>query len=263
MSDVKVFLLVAPLLLAPSAVLAEEGPTPVEVSACMARNLPQPDSVRGVRISARDRAGVERETLVKIYGRTTPEGLRQVLVEFLEPKDISGSTVLMLEGKASSETYFRADNDSKPKRITGAARALSLFGSDFTYEDFEFLLSFKRPGETQRLEDDTYMGRPVYVVESRSADSSYERIVTSIDKERCVAVKAEIYEKGRGLRKELTINPSRVIKKGGVWLPQAAVMSDLRDLSSTVMLVDSTDQDVLLDDKLFEVRPAVSAPAAD
>ena len=66
----------------------------------------------------------------------------------------------------------------------------------------------------------------------------------------------------RGLRKQLTINPARVIKKGGVWLPQAAVMSDLRDSSSTVLLVDSTDQDVLLDDALFEVRPAVGAESA-
>lgn len=244
-------------LVAPA--LAQETPVPAQLDDCMLRNLPEPDSIRAVRISSKDRLGAERESLLKVYGRRSPQGLRQVLVEFLEPSELKGTTFLMLERADQTEMYFRTSSTEKAKRISGASRSLTLFGSDFSYEDFEHLLAFRRAETVKRLDDDVYRDRPVYVIESRLAESSYERIVTSIDKERCVALKSELYEKGRGLRKELSVNPARVVKKGGVWLPQVALMSDLRDGSSTMLLVDSTDQDVALDEALFTIGSDVAA----
>ncbi len=245
-------------LLVPGAA-SEAGTTEAEIAACVQRNAPQSDSIRAVRISSKDRTGEERETLIKIYSRPQEDGLRRVSVEFIEPEDLKGASFLMLEREGPNEMYFRTAKDAKAKRVSGAARSLGLFGSDITYEDFEHLMAFRRPEESKRLPDETHRDREVYVVETRSADSSYDRIVTSIDKERCVALRAELYEKGKGLRKELSVNPNRVLKRGAVWVPQVAVMTDLRDGTSTMFLIDSTEQDVAMDDSLFSVEPAVGA----
>ncbi|MCP4003447.1 MAG: outer membrane lipoprotein-sorting protein [bacterium] len=250
-------LLVVLLMLGPVPAGAEE--TLHNEADCLARNLPQPSTIRGLRVSSRDRTGAQRETIVMAYGRRNEAGQRELLLKFIEPEDVKGSSFLMLERDGENEMYFRTEDGAKSKRISGSARSLALLGSDFTYEDLELLVGMKRPEEVKRLEDSEYRHRPVFVIETRSDDSNYDRVITSIDKERCVIVKSEIYETGKGLRKELTLNPSRVVKKGGAWIPQVTLMTDLRDGTSTMILVDSSQQDPVLSDSLFRVQAPVAA----
>lgn len=213
----------------------------------MQRNVAEPSSVRAVRISSRDRAGTDRVTLIRIFGRRTEEGHRQLLVRFVEPEDVAGSAFLMLERDGPNEMYFRSSEIPKAKRIAGAGRALALLGTDFSYEDFEHLMAFRRPEESKRLEDEVIRERPVYVVEARPTEgSAYERIVTYVDKETCVALRMELYEAGRGLRKRLMVNPNAVRKLGDIWVPQLALMEDELNFTSTVFMVDSSQQDTSL-----------------
>lgn len=252
-----------PRLLASAFVLAWLLPTPpsqgaqteAQIAECVARNSPRSDSVRALRVSSKNRAGEIREIMVKLFTQTRENGFRRVAVKFTEPADLAGASFLMVEREGPNEMYFRSAADAKAKRISGDARALQLLGADITYEDLEHLLAFRRPEQSTRLPDETLRKRPVYVIETRTPGTSYDRVVTSIDQERCVALRAEFYEKGKGLRKELTVNPDRVLKRGGVWVPQVALMTDLRDGTSTMLLVDSTQQDVAMDDSIFAIEP--------
>ena len=53
------------------------------------------------------------------------------------------------------------------------------------------------------------------------------------------------------LRKRLTVDPMLLKKKGKMWLPQLALMEDMLNFTSTVLMVDSTRQDEPLSDDLF------------
>jgi hypothetical protein len=245
--------LLASLLLSPAFASAEEAEVSADITACAERNVPEPDSIRAVRITARDRLGAEQVTVVKMYGRRTEEGSRQLLVRFLEPEDVRGTSFLVLERDGENEMYFMSPDLGEPKRIAGTQRASTLFGTDYSYEDFEHLQAFKRPGSSRRLEDDEIGNRPVYVVESRSVDSDYERILTFVDKETCVALRMEMYEQGGRLRKELDVNPDFVRRKGAIWIANMALMHDLRDATTTQLLVDSTEQDVEFPEGLFSI----------
>jgi hypothetical protein len=246
------------LLLAPLAGADEAA----DVAACIARDFPEPDSVRAVRISSRDRAGFDRDTVVQIYGRRTDSG-REILVRFLQPEELAGSAFLMLERDGPNEMYFKGGDLGKAKRVKGGGRALSLLGTDFSYEDFEHLLAFKSSAPAKRLEDSKVRGRATYVVEARpnaSAGSAYERVVTYTDKETCVALRTELYEKGKGLRKTLMVNPTVLQKRGSVWIPQLALMEDLLNYTSTVFMVDTTEHNVELSDEFFQVDTMGVAP---
>jgi hypothetical protein len=228
----------------PAGAAPPSGEDSERLAACIARNVPEPSSVRAVRISSRDRAGTDRVTLIRIFGRRDENGYRQLLVRFMEPEDVKGSAFLMLERPGENEMYFRSTEIPKAKRIKGAGRALALLGTDFSYEDFEHLMAFRRAEEPLRLDDELVRDRPVYVIESRPQQgSAYVRIVTYIDKETCVALRMELYEAGRGLRKRLMVNPSAVRKLGDIWVPQLALMEDELNFTSTVFMVDSSQQD--------------------
>lgn len=231
--------------------LPETAFTEQEAVRCLQDTVPEPDSVRALRIVARDRTGDERVTVVKLFGGRSDEGYRQLLVRFIEPKDVAGAAFLMLEGREQSETYFKPGPDQPPKRITGAGRSTALFGSDFSYEDFEYLHGFTRRGDKKRLEDAAIDERAVFVQETRpgaEAHSAYESIVTFVDKKTCVPLRMEMFEVGGKLRKVLSVNPSQILKRGPIWIPHRALMRDIRDYTTTQMLVDSTEQDPLPDD---------------
>ena len=239
----------------------ETGSAEEEVARCLEDNMPEPDSIRALRVVARDRTGAERVTVVKLYGARSDEGYRQLLLRFIEPADVAGAAFLMLERPEQNETYFKPGPDQPPKRITGAGSSMALFGSDFSYEDFEYLHGFTRPGETKRLEDAAIDDRAVYVLETRpsaEAQSAYQTIVAFVDKETCIPLRMEMFEVGGRLRKVLSVNPSQVMKRGPVWIAHRALMRDIRDYTTTQLLVDSTEQDSL-PDETFSVE-ALRAP---
>ncbi len=250
------YLLAGALLLSPPAASAEAQRAFKDVTACVERNLPEPDTIRAVRIVARDRLGAQNVTVVRLYGRSAEGGRRQLLVEFVNPEDLRGAKLLMLEGADGSEIYFKSGEFSKVKRIGGVARAASLFESDFSYEDFQHLQGFSSPGESKRIEDAMVGDRPAYVVQTRpaeAANSAYESIVTAVDKETCIPLRIDFYEPGRRLRKELTVDTAELSKRGSVWVAHAILLRDIRDYTTTLLLVDSTEQEVLPAD-MFTVQ---------
>lgn len=236
------------LLLAPLSGRAGE---PADIGACVERRQPEPDSIRAARITARDRQGNKSITVVKMFGRRSDAGQRQLLVEFVEPEDLRGTSVLILERDGDhNDIYLRAVE--KSTHITGMDRAGQLFGTDFSYEDLAFLEGFSQPGAWKRLEDETLDERPVYVVEIRPEGSAYERILSYVDKETCLPVLARLYERRFFVRKELTIDAKSVKKIGESWIPHSILIRDLRDLTTTHVFVDRTQQGPLPDEIFAE-----------
>ena len=225
-----------------------------DVTACIQRNVPEPDSIRAIRLTSRDRQGSETVTVVKMYGRRNDSGMRQLLIQFREPVDVRGTSLLILEREDENEIYFASPEFPKPKRIAGSNKASRLFGSDFSYEDFEYLEGFRQAGDWKRLEDRKLGDRDCYVAEIRPMTSGYERILSYVDQKTCVPLKMKFYEAGGSLRKELTTNPQYIQQKGSVWIAHMALMEDLRDFTTTQLLVDSTVQDVLLPTDMFSVE---------
>lgn len=233
-----------------------------DAAACMARNIPEPDTIRAVRVESRDRAGSSSESWVRIYSRGGGDDTREVRFEFVEPEQLQGSAVLFLERPGETEVWFQAPDLPEPRRIRHGGRGVPLLGTDFSYEDVEHLLAFRHPGETRQLEDDRVEGRPAWVFETvpdPEQGSAYGLIRSYVDQTTCLPVRTELYEIGKGLRKQLLINPTVLHRKGQQWIPQIAEMQDLLNDTSTVILVDSTEQRELAKD-LFRIDAAAKTP---
>ena len=119
------------LLLSSSHALAGEADdrTPEQVRACIERNAPEPDHVRAIRITTRDRAGTKRKIMVKMLGHRDENGLRRLLVRFVEPDDLKGAGFLILERDGPNELYLASTEFAKPRRISGSGRGGNLFGA--------------------------------------------------------------------------------------------------------------------------------------
>lgn len=237
-----------------------------DLVSCIRKNVPEPSSIRMVEITMRDRLGQERVTSANIYGRRSSDGSRRVLARVTKPIEMRGTTFLVIERNGESQLLFKSPELDAPRQITGAESSERLFGTDFSFGDFQRLHGLYRPGDSQRLEDQVVRGRSVAVIETKTVDaeeSPYDRIVTYIDEKTCVALKTELYEPGDRLRKVLEIDPDLVVQQDSVWIPQEAVMRDLRTQSETRISVLSVDLGVGLSESMFELpsapRPEIPA----
>lgn len=238
--------------------IVRDPPDVVEVTDCIKSNVPEQSSVQLVEFTSYDRIGGDRVSRAKIFAKKLEmNAQRRVLMRFTRPLEIRGSAFLAIEMDAGSPDMFLYTTAiRKVKRVTGQSGGASLFGTDLSYEDFAQWQGLNQPSEKRRLPDETIAEREVYVIESvpaPNADSSYERVVSFIDKQTCVALKTESFEKGDTPRKVLTAEPESLIEEGGIWFATEVLMRDLRDETRTVVLVEDVEVDRAIKDREFSV----------
>ena len=236
------------------------------IKECSRENIPEPGAVRAIRFVSRDRLGSKRVTRLRLEGKRAADGSRRMLAVVVEPVEMEGAMLLLIERDGNNEIYFKSPDLPEPKLISMSDQSLSMFGTDFSYEDIQNLQRFNRPGVSKRLPDSQVSGRPVWVVETlpeAGSGSAYSSIVTSIDKQTCIALKIEMFGDNHRVRKVLNVDPNQIVKRGPTWIAHHAILKDMRDYTETQMLVDSADVHVQFPEDHFQVgslRPA-SAPA--
>jgi hypothetical protein len=167
-----------------------------------------------------------------------------------------GSEILSVENASSApETFVYTVELRKPTRVSSEAIGGSVFGTDFSYEDFQRWQLLNRPGTIDRLPDSELDGRPVYVLVSKpgaAADSAYERVSSYVDKKTCVVLKMESFESGDRLRKVLTARPADLLEKSGVYAPSQIVIKDVRSETTTTVDLEDLVLDGDIEERSFE-----------
>jgi hypothetical protein len=204
--------------------------------------------VRSVEFSSRDRLGNERVQRALVYGGVSRTGLRTLLIELTDPADLRGLAVLVTERDGANHVFVSPAGLPDVKQVRGATGQSSLFGTDFSYEDIERLYGLTRPGETHKLgrSETPLDGRPFWLLETTpaaEAGSNYRRVVSLVDQETCVLLRAEMYEAGPEPRKVLTSDFRSVTREGSTWVARDVLLRDMRDQSQTRMRIDAMQVD--------------------
>ena len=232
-------------ILASAALGTEHAATAAsEVVDCARAKAPGLDGVRAVRVVEWDRVGSRHVATVRLHTRRSGD-TREVLVRFTEPIDLRGNAVLLVESPKGRELYFWSEELGGSKQVRGSEKSLGLFGRAFSYEDLELMLASYRPGEYSRVEETVFGSRSVSLVETKPSEtegSAYETVVTMFDLQTCTPLRLELYESGHSLRKVISADPLRV-QDGGVSLPNMVVSRDMRDFTTTLLMLDFSKQD--------------------
>ena len=227
-----------------------------EATSCLERNTPKKTLSFKADFVKVDRLGGERKSRATVLGKQLADGLRRVVMRFDKPTDVRGTAMLMIESKdGPSDFYVYSPDDRKVRRVAGRSNS-GLFGTDFSYDDFENWRSFQRTGKAERLRDGEVSGRAVYVVSSvppgtAEAPATYEKVITSVDRETCVILQVESFEPGGRLRKVLRADPAHVQKIGTLYVAGAVELEDVVDQTHTNVKLDEVKLDVDIPDGRF------------
>lgn len=246
------------LLLAFAAASEPATMTVEDIQACIQQNRPRSSSVQRVLLRSVGRGGEASEARAQIFWKTFEDGLSKVLVRFSAPLDLRGSALLMLQradGKPDMFTYL--PELDRVRRVSTFMMSSSMFGTDFSYEEFERLYGLAQDASTRRLEDLELEGRAVYVIEARTGGaegSAYDRILVYVEQERCVPLKTEFFGAGAEPLKVLTVDPAEVRRVQSSWVPNEIVMRDLHQGTETTLVVEEVEIDVEIPAKRFSER---------
>ena len=133
-----------------------------EVLQCQRKNFSVKTSEETIEFTQIDRVGGERTTRAKLYAKKGEDGLRKLLLRFSRPPDLRGSAYLLLENESGRNDMFLYSPDmGRTRRVTTHMAAGSLFGTDFSYEDFERLQGLADNTKNERRPDAVVGDRPV------------------------------------------------------------------------------------------------------
>ena len=229
--------------------------TAAEIQACIEANMPKTSSVQAIALRAKDRIGAITESKATIYWKKFEDGRSRVLIEFSLPDDLRGASVLLLERKPGERDMFMYLPELRAvKRITSRMMTGSMFGTDFSYEDFEMIEDYAAKDQSTRAEDALIDGQPAWVLESRPAAGEiggYTRILEYIDPKTCVRIKSELFEANDRLRKVASSDRKTLKQVSGLWYAPSLTLRDLIKQTETELAIDKIQVGVDIPAKLF------------
>lgn len=225
-----------------------------EVRACVERALPQHSMTQKVSLQVVEATETMREFSGTLYWKRFDNGLAKVLFRIDESPQHQGVAVLIVErSQGEPDIFMYLPELRSDRRISGAAVAGPLLGTDFSYEDFALLQYLAASGEERRLGDIDVDAHPAYVIEATPVveESSYSRIKTFVDKAWCLPVITQFFGHNGSLSKELRIDRAEVRQSNERRVPFRSTMHNRKQNSRTVLAISSIEIDPDLPDNLF------------
>ena len=181
------------------------------------------------------------------------DSLDKILVRFNYPGDIRDTAFLAIENaQREDDRFLYLPAIGRTRRISAQQKQDSFVGSDLSYEDIS----------GRRLEDYSYslLGstevkeRPTHILESRSKDrcARYSRILSWVDQETFLILKAEIYDQAGVKTKEYEADQIEQIDR--IWTVRRLHMRNLKQGTRTLLLVTKAQYNRGIPKRVFERR---------
>ncbi len=173
------------------------------------------------------------------------------VVRFLEPFDLRRTTYLVVaRDDRTHDQYLYSKNTKRVRRVL--LRGVGILGTDYTLDDLVF--QSIDDGDYERLPDDQVDGVATYVVSARmrpELETRYPLLTTYLAKEHYVALRTLYHDADGVLLRELRSNVESIEEFDGVWIATVSTMRDVRDDTSSTMVVHLLRPNPELDEALF------------
>ena len=210
-----------------------------------------------------DRGGNAQESRFKMWFQDLrdaeaeqPRGtiIAKTLVQYTHPFDIRYSGYLILSRLDEvNDQFVYLSSQRRVKRVN--LRGEAVFGTDFSFEDI--LPRQIEDADYKRLGDEPANGSDCFVIEATPKDhsqSEYSRLRIYIDKQRNVPLVTRYWDNRDVEVKELRVEPKKIEKIEGVWVPKHLTMRHLKLDSYTILELEQLDPNPPLTKTTFELR---------
>lgn len=195
-----------------------------------------------------DQEGKEEVREMLMFSQKEEEDKTSSLVRFLSPKSAKGVTLLNLRNGEKIELYLPAYG--KPKRIAGSTKQEKFMGTDLSYEDMS--MDYEDKDNEKKLLQETEKEYLIEIIPT-GEDTSYKKIILTVDKEKFYAKKVEFYDTNDTLTKTLEIVNIKIDDQGKI-TPIEIVFTDLVENHKTKIVIKEIEYNIELSSDFFSIR---------
>ncbi|MDP8218812.1 MAG: outer membrane lipoprotein-sorting protein [Candidatus Theseobacter exili] len=214
------------------------------------------DEYKLIRMILMNRNGQKRKREVAFYSKTQNDLLKS-LIRFLEPKNISGTSLLTIENQGRDDDQWIFFPQVGERRITSNRQSDRFLGTDLTYEDIKpeklSLHHYDLIGEEIVDGKNCYKVAALPSTEEQKELSGYSKRIIWIEKERYLIIKVDFFGKN-GLQVKTSFNHKFGKTESGHWISCLTTVKDLERNHKTALQTVEFKTNQKLNDSLFTKR---------
>ncbi len=218
-------------------------------------------SFQKLRVISRDPGGSEQttrfSTSLKDFrdenDKATDGILAKMLVQISHPFDMRHSAYLMIAKDPGPDDEFAYQPSQRLVRRVDLKNT-SLLGTDYTFNDIAF--HDIENAEYFRKPDETLEGISVYVIETKikeTVDVQYHRTMMYLEKEHYVPLQVRYWDDFDVEVKQMKSPPRSIRAFGDVWVATESTMRNLRQQTSSTLVVEEVDTEPQFHPRTFSV----------
>jgi outer membrane lipoprotein-sorting protein len=195
-----------------------------------------------------DEEGNEEVREMIMFSQEGEDEKNSTLVRFLSPKSVKGVTLLNINDGEKIYLYMPAYG--KTRRIAGSSKGDEFMGTGLSYEDIN--MNYEDKDYEKKLLEETDSEFIIEVIPSEE-DTSYKKIILTVDKEKFYTKKVEFYDMSENLIKTLEIDKIKIDGKGKI-TPMEIVFTDIEENRKTKIVIKKIEYDIELSSSFFSIR---------
>ena len=195
-----------------------------------------------------DKDGKEETREMIMFSQKGEDEKTSTLMRFLSPKSVKGVTLLNIDDGEKIYLYMPAYN--KARRIASSSKGDEFMGTGLSYEDMS--MNFEDKDHENKLLEETDSEFIIEVIPSEE-DTSYKKIILTVDKEKFYTKKVEFYDMSENLTRTLEIAKIKIDDKGKI-TPIEIVFTDVEENQKTKIVIKEMEYDIELSSSFFSIR---------
>ncbi len=209
-----------------------------------------------INLTITEKNGASRNRTIKMTTKSYPDGMEKRFIRFIEPADIRGTSMLVLDHKNEmDEMWIYLPALKRTRRIVTSEKGKSFMSSEFSNADMSSpalsdFINRHMPGSGERNQ---------WIIESKPLNDDkadeygYSRKISYINKENYQVLKMEFYNFDNELFKAIEIKSIYPLSDGKYLIKDMTANNLLNNRKSEILFTDIS-AGVPVDDSFFTLQ---------
>ncbi len=209
-----------------------------------------------IKLSITEKNGATRNRTISMTTKTFSGGLEKRMIKFLEPGDVRGTAMLVVDNKYSADDiWIYLPALKRTRRIVSSEKGKSFMSSEFTNADMSSptLSDFENKHLTESGKDNMWIIESIPVDEDKEDEYGYSRKISYIDMNNYQVRKMEFYNFDDEMFKTIEIKSVHEMAGGKYMIKDMIASNHITDRKSEIVF-NNIEEQVKVDDAFFTVR---------
>jgi len=209
-----------------------------------------------INLTITEKSGSTRNRTISMTTKSYPEGLEKRFIKFIEPADVRGTAMLVVDNaNTADDMWIYLPALKKTRRIVTSEKGKSFMSSEFSNADMTSpsLSDFTHRHADNSGKDTQWIIESVPVNEDKADEYGYSKKISYISIDKTQVQKMEFYNFDNELFKVIEIK-SILPLGNGKYLVKNMVANNLATNRKSEILFSSISEGVKVDDSFFTIQ---------